>query len=92
LKNASNSTISQSRAKRVTDSTELPSSPYFSPKELASRWRCSRSSIDRIARRARLTRVFLGEGKNGIVRYLAKEVMDYEASRQSMTQSFSEKN
>jgi hypothetical protein len=56
-------------------------SPYFSPKELATRWRCSRSSVDRIAQRASLTRVCLGDGRNGIVRYMRKEVEAYEASR-----------
>lgn len=58
-------------------------SPYLSPKELAARWRCSRSSVDRIARRARLTRVCLGEGVNGIVRFLLEEVERFEESRRS---------
>lgn len=57
-------------------------SPYVSPKELAGRWRCGRSSVDRIARRAGLTRLCLGTGRNGMVRYLRKEVEAYEASRQ----------
>ncbi|XAL98673.1 hypothetical protein OT109_13925 [Phycisphaeraceae bacterium D3-23] len=56
---------------------------YFSPNELAARWRCSRSSVDRIAQRANLTRVCLGDGRNGIVRYLRKEVEAYEASRRA---------
>ncbi len=56
-------------------------SPLFSPKELANRWRCGRSTVDRIARRAGFTRVLLGEGRNGIVRYSRKEVEAYEASR-----------
>lgn len=56
-------------------------SPYVSPKELADRWRCSRSSVDRIARRNRLTRVCLGEGRAGIVRYLRKEVEALEHRR-----------
>jgi hypothetical protein len=54
---------------------------YMSPRELAVRWRCSRSSVDRIGRRAGFTRLCLGEGKNGMVRYLWKEVEAYEASR-----------
>lgn len=58
------------------------SSPYISPKELAARWQCARSSVDRITRRAGLTRIYLGEGKNGIVRFIRKEVEAYEASRQ----------
>ncbi len=55
--------------------------PYYSPLELAKRWRCSRSSVDRIAQRAELKRMYLGEGKNGIVRYIRKEVETYEESR-----------
>ncbi|RLB71834.1 MAG: hypothetical protein DRH07_05850 [Deltaproteobacteria bacterium] len=56
-------------------------SPYISPMELVDRWRCARSSIDRIARRAGMKRLYLGEGRNGIVRYLRKEVEAYEQSR-----------
>ena len=37
--------------------------PYIAPKELAERWQCGRSSVDRIARRAGMTRLCLGEGK-----------------------------
>ena len=59
----------------------LERSEYVSPKELALRWCVARSSVDRIARRASFTRVCLGEGKNGIVRYVRKEVEAYEASR-----------
>lgn len=58
---------------------------YFSPNELAERWRCSRSSVDRIARRAGLSRLCLGEGRNGIVRYVSKEVDAYEQSRRVQT-------
>ncbi len=54
---------------------------FLSPRELAARWRCSRSSADRIAARARLTRLCLGDGRNGIVRYLLKEVETFERSR-----------
>jgi len=57
-------------------------SDYVAPKHLASRWCCGRSSVDRIARRNGFTRVCLGQGKNGMVRYLRKEVEAYEASRQ----------
>jgi hypothetical protein len=59
----------------------LAQSEYVSPKELAGRWQCSRSSVDRIARRNHFTRACLGEGENGIVRYLRKEVEEYEARR-----------
>ena len=57
------------------------SSLYISSRELMTRWQVSRSSVDRIARRAGLTRLYLGEGRNGIVRYVRKEVEVYEASR-----------
>jgi len=57
-------------------------SPFISPKELTERWQCSRSSVDRIARRARLRRVCFGKGKNGMIRYLRKEVIAYERRKQ----------
>lgn len=56
-------------------------SPYVSPKELSQRWKCSRSSVDRFARRAGLTRLCLGEGSNGTVRYVREEVIAYETTR-----------
>jgi len=55
--------------------------PYISPNELAERWQCSRSSVDRIARRAGLNKLCLGNGKNGNIRYLRKEVLAYEDKR-----------
>ena len=58
-------------------------SEFLSPNELAARWRCSRSSVDRIARRAGLTRVCLGTGRNGLVRYLREEVQAFELSRRA---------
>ena len=64
-------------AKEVLDRPE-----YISPREMAARWQCGRSSVDRIAQRNHFTRLCLGEGKNGMVRYLRKEVEAYEASRQ----------
>jgi hypothetical protein len=63
--------------------TETAGPLYLSPKELKERWRCSRSSVDRIARRAGLTRLCLGEGRNGIVRYSRKEVEAFEMKRQA---------
>ena len=65
------------------DTTEaVKASPYISPAELAERWRCSRSSVDRIARRTGMKRVCLGDGRNGMVRYLREEVEAYEKARQ----------
>jgi len=66
-----------SRSELVDDS------PYLTPKELARRWKCARSSVDRIARRHGFTRLCLGEGRNGAIRYVRKEVEAYEASRRS---------
>lgn len=54
---------------------------FIAPRELAERWRCGRSSVDRICGRAGMTRVYLGTGKNGIVRYLREEIEAFEASR-----------
>ncbi|HML74502.1 MAG TPA: hypothetical protein PKB02_08385 [Anaerohalosphaeraceae bacterium] len=65
----------EEKKKEVTDS------PYISPNELAQRWQCARSSVDRIARRAGLSRLCLGEGKNGSVRYVREEVFAYEKNR-----------
>ena len=56
-------------------------SPYISPKELAIRWCCARSSVDRIARRAGFVRMCLGDGKNGAVRYVRDEVVLFEKNR-----------
>ena len=56
-------------------------SPYLSPDDLARRWRCSRTSADRIARRAGIPRLYLGEGRNGMVRYPLVEIEAYEESR-----------
>ena len=51
---------------------------YFSANDLTDRWHCARSSVDRITRRAGMKRLCLGEGKNGMVRFLRKEVEAYE--------------
>ncbi len=60
---------------------EIEEPPYFSPRELATRWRCSRSSVDRIAEDAGFTRFLPRNGANGMVRYVRKEVEAYEQSR-----------
>ena len=62
-------------------SGEQAPSPFISPNELAERWQCARSSVDRIVRRAGIKRICLGEGKNGMVRFLRKEVEAYEQNR-----------
>ena len=63
------------------DRESMVESLCFSMRDLAERWRCSRSNVDRIARRAGLHRLCLGTGRNGIVRYLRKEVEAYETQR-----------
>ncbi len=63
------------------ENTKSEESPYFSPRELADRWRCARSSVDRIARRAGLRRFCPCDGVRGMVRYLRKEVEHFERSR-----------
>ena len=65
------------------DSEPKLETPYISPRELAERWRCARSSVFRIAGYANLTPVYLGEGRNGMVRYLRKEVEAYEVNRRA---------
>jgi Helix-turn-helix domain len=71
------------RRKKLDSSTgTVPDrSTYLSPKDLADRWRCSQPTVARIAERAGLRRFCLGEGRNGMVRYLRTEVEAYEASR-----------
>ena len=58
-------------------------SEFVSPRELSQRWQCSRSSVDRVARRAGLKRYIFGSGHNGMIRYRRREVVDYEAKRQA---------
>ena len=65
----------------VSELDNEAASPYFSPKELAARWRCSRSTVDRIVARTGLTRRCLGEGRNGVIRFMRAEVEEPERSR-----------
>jgi hypothetical protein len=67
----------------MNETLEKVESPYVAPNELALRWQCARSSVDRIARLAGLTRLCLGDGKNGMVLYVRKEVEAYETQRRS---------
>jgi hypothetical protein len=62
--------------------TQAAESEYMSPNELAIRWKCSRTSVDRYTKEAELTRFYLGNGKNSAVRFLRKEVIAYEKERQ----------
>ncbi|MCC6694857.1 MAG: hypothetical protein IT365_04410 [Candidatus Hydrogenedentes bacterium] len=69
------------KSKSYTQPQPRHESRYFSPRDLVQRWRCSRSTVDRIARREGLTRLLLGEGRHGIVRFLRDEVEQLETSR-----------
>ncbi|HAI13599.1 MAG TPA: hypothetical protein DCM28_17970 [Phycisphaerales bacterium] len=64
-----------------TKQQDTAESIYISPNELSERWQCSRSSVDRIAQRSGMTRICLGEGRNGIVRYLRDEALAFESER-----------
>lgn len=73
--------------KKETVNTGKKSTPladtslYLSPKDLAERWRCSRPTVARIAERVGLKRFHLGDGRNGVIRYLRREVEAFEESR-----------
>ena len=62
---------------------------YVSPRELAERWSCTRTTAQRIAARAGFARYLLGEGRNGMVRYSLAEVEAYEQSRRFRSSSAS---
>ena len=64
------------------DRMKLPAaSPYISPKELAARWRVARSTVEVLVRQHGITRLCLGEGKNGTVRYKLDDVLRFEQTR-----------
>jgi len=55
--------------------------PFMTARQLMRRWNCSRSSVARIAARAGIRRCFLGEGRNGMVRYHRGDVERFERAR-----------
>lgn len=57
-------------------------SPYISPRELAERWRCSRTSAQRIAKQAGIGKLVLGNGKHASIRYVRVDIERYEQARQ----------
>lgn len=63
------------------DTRDAEEEVLISPRALARRWDCTRTTAQRIAERAKIPKVFLGEGKNGTVRYPIDAVKRYEASR-----------
>jgi len=56
-------------------------SPYVRPKELAQRWRCARSTVDRIADREGFRKLHLGNGANSPVRYFMADALAFESGR-----------
>lgn len=54
---------------------------FVSARQLAIRWDCSRNSAHRTAERAGIAKVFLGGGRNGMVRYKLSDIIAYERSR-----------
>ena len=54
---------------------------FLSTRQLAERWGCSAATAQRIARNAGVAKYCLGEGRNGMVRYLLSEVEAYEDER-----------
>ena len=54
---------------------------FLSPRQLAERWDCTPTTAQRIARGAGITKFCLGEGRNGMVRYLLSEVESHEEAR-----------
>jgi hypothetical protein len=61
--------------------TNVEPSPYMSAKEIALLFGCANSSIGRIAGRERFTRLCLGTGKRGMVRYLRSDVEKFVSKR-----------
>jgi len=51
---------------------------YVSLKAVADRWACDRSTVRRNLEAAGVKAFCLGHGKHGIVRYLLKDIEDYE--------------
>lgn len=51
---------------------------YVSLKAVAERWDCDRTTVRRNLEAAGIKAFCLGHGKHGIVRYLLKDVEDYE--------------
>ena len=47
---------------------------YISARTWARRWDCSLSSVRRAAERHRVRRVYVGSGRNGLVRYAVEDI------------------
>lgn len=76
--------MSTSRVKNVNE-LDNKDARYLSPRQLAERWNCSRTSAQRIADRAGFSKFFLGVGKNGMLRYALDEIEAFESARRIAT-------
>jgi hypothetical protein len=54
---------------------------HVATREPAKRWQCARPGADRSRGASGLTRLCLGDGASGMVRYIRQEVIAYEQSR-----------
>jgi len=53
---------------------------YISARTWAARWDCSPSTVRRAAERFGVSRVYVGEGANGLVRYALEDIERIEGS------------
>lgn len=60
-----------------------PSRAFISAKTWAERWDCSISSVRRAARRFAIRRVYVGRGRNGLVRYALEDILRIEAEHEA---------
>ena len=65
-------------AKAPQSKSGTVSGGYVSLKAVADRWACDRSTVRRNLEAAGVKAFCLGHGKHGIVRYLLKDIEDYE--------------
>jgi hypothetical protein len=65
-------------AKAPQSKSGAVSGGYVSLKAVADRWACDRSTVRRNLEAAGVKAFCLGHGKHGIVRYLLKDIEDYE--------------
>jgi hypothetical protein len=65
-------------ANTVHSKNGATSGKYASLKVVADRWACDRSTVRRNLEAAGVKAFCLGHGKHGIVRYLLKDIEDYE--------------
>ena len=57
---------------------ETHADKFISARSWARRWDCSLSSVRRAAERFPIRRVYVGEGRNGLVRYSLDDIVELE--------------